>query len=218
MQFGRIRELYARTADDEIRMKSAATDWSDACRRGFRGHRRLRSLTAIVKDYVRRHRHKTRRELRYFRNLPSLKAAITDAGLARRLDGERYKRYSHQRRIPRDALETAAACLHRANLGSARSFADLMARVSNAVGSVHGIGELYIYDTALRLGGHLRLLPREVYLHAGTRRGAQALGLDHRSDSVSPNQLPSVLRRLRPIEIEDVLCIYKDWLRSANGA
>lgn len=199
-------------------MKSAASDWSDQCRRGFRGHRRLGSLAAIVKDYVRRHRHKTIRELRYFRDLPSLEAAITDAGLARRLDGERYRRYSHQRRIPRDALEAATRRLYRANLGSARSFADLITRVSSAVRSVRGIGELYIYDTALRLGGHLRLLPREVYLHAGTRRGAQALGLDHRLESVSPHQLPAVLLRLRPHEVEDVLCIYKDWLRSANGA
>lgn len=199
-------------------MKSAAADWSDPCRRGFRGRRRLRSLAAIVKDYVRRHRHKTIRELRYFRNLPNLQAAITDAGLARRLDGDRYKRYSHQRRIPREALDKATTRLRRAAVGDARSFADLITRVRKAVGPVHGIGELYIYDTALRLGGHLRLLPREVYLHAGTRRGAQALGVDPRSDSVSPNQLRPVLRRLRPHEIEDVMCIYKDWLRSANGA
>jgi hypothetical protein len=57
-----------------------------------------------------------------------------------------------------------------------------------------------------------------VYLHAGTRRGARALGLDHGSDSVSPNQLPPALRRLQPHEVEDVLCIYKDWLSSPNGA
>ena len=199
-------------------MRSVSAEWSDSCRRGFRGHRRLRSLAAILKDYVRRHRHKTIRELRYFRNRPSLEAAITDAGLAQWFDGDRYKRYSHQRRIPRAALETATKRLHRAALGDARSFDDLITRVANAVRPIRGLGELYIYDTALRLGGHLRLVPREVYLHAGTRRGAQALGLDPRSDSLLPNQLPPVLRRLRPHKIEDLLCIYKDWLRSANGA
>jgi len=98
------------------------------------------------------------------------------------------------------------------------SFADLLTHVNTAVRPIHGIGELYVYDTTLRLGGHLRLVPREVYLHAGTRRGARALGLDHRSDSVSPNQLPTVLRRLRPHEVEDLLCIYKDWLRTVDGA
>lgn len=196
-------------------MKSAPDEWPDPCRRGFRGHKRLRSLAAIVRDYIHRHRHKTIRELRYFRNLRSMEDAITAAGLARRPDG---KRWSHQRRIPPSALEKATRRLRRAKLGSASSFADLIARVDTAVRRVHGIGELYVYDTALRLGGHLRLLPHEVYLHAGTRRGARALGLDHRSDSVSPNQLPAALRRLRPHEVEDVLCIYKDWLRSVNGA
>ncbi len=192
-------------------MKSAPDEWPDPCRRGFRGRKRLRSLTALVQDYIRRHRHKTIRELRYFRNLRSMEDAIRETGLARRPDG---KRWSHQRRIPLAALEMATRRLRRANLRSVRSFADLIARVDTAVRPVHGIGELYVYDTALRLGGHLRLRPHEVYLHAGTRRGARALGLDHRSDSVSPSQLPAALRRLRPHEVEDVLCIYKDWLRN----
>jgi hypothetical protein len=86
------------------------------------------------------------------------------------------------------------------------------------VRSVHGIGELYVYDTALRLGAHLRLLPGEVYLHAGMRRGARALGLDHRVRSLAPTKLPTPLRRLRPYEMEDVLCIYEDWLGTAKGA
>ncbi|MBI4192845.1 MAG: hypothetical protein HY525_20220 [Betaproteobacteria bacterium] len=83
--------------------------------------------------------------------------------------------------------------------------------------SVRGIGELYVYDTALRLGAHLRLLPRQVYLHAGTRRGARALGLDHRAKSLAPTKLPAALRCLRPYEMEDVLCIYEDWLGIAKG-
>ena len=198
-------------------MKSAPAEWPDPCRRGFRGRKRLRSLVAIVQDYVRRHRYKTIRELQYFRDLRSLKKAITEAGLARWHDDNRYKRYSHQRRIPQAALEIATRRLHQANLGSAQSFADLIGRVNTAVRSVHGIGELYVYDTTLRLGGHLQLLPREVYLHAGTRSGARALGLDHHSDSVLPTRLPTALRRLKPHEVEDVLCIYKDWLAIANG-
>ena len=196
-------------------MKSAPDRWPDPCRRGFRGRTRLRTLAAIVHDYIRRHRHKTIRELRYFRSLRSLEEAITEAGLARRPDG---KRWSHQRRIPPAALEAATRRSRHADLQSPRSFADLIARVDTAVRLGRGIGELYVYDTALRLGAHLRLLPHEVYLHAGTRRGARALGFDHRSDSIAPDQLPVALHRLRPHEVEDVLCIYKDWLRRANGA
>jgi len=86
-------------------MKSGSESWYDSCRRGSRGKKRLHSLAAIVRDYSHRHRPKTIRELKYFRDLPSLDAAITEAGLAQHYDGKRYKRYSHQRRIPREALE-----------------------------------------------------------------------------------------------------------------
>ena len=196
-------------------MKAAADGWPDPCRRGFRGRKRLRALTAIVRDYIRRHRHKTVRELRYFRKLRGLDQAITEAGLARRPDG---KRWSHQRRIPSTALKTATARLRHARIQDARSFANLIALVEGAVRPVRGIGELYIYDTALRLGAHLRMLPGEVYLHAGTRQGARALGLDHHSPSIPSSKLPPALHRLRTHEVEDVLCIYKDWLRKANGA
>jgi hypothetical protein len=188
-------------------------DWLNPCRRGFRGHRRLNSITAIVQDYICRHRPNAIRELNYFRDRPSLEEAIEQAGLARTPNG---KRSRHQSRIPAPVLQKATRRLRRANLGQVSSFAQLIARVRTATRSVHGIGELYVYDTALRLGGYLRLLPRKVYLHAGTREGARALGLDHRSELISLNQLPVSLRRLRPYEIEDVLCIYKDWLRSAK--
>lgn len=198
-----------------LKPRESGAEWPDPCRRGFRGRRRLRSFAAIVSDYIRRHRPKTTRELRYFRGLRTFEEALTRAGLAQRPDG---RRWSHQRRIPGAVLEQATRRLHQAQLRRTRSFADLIARVNAAVRSVHGIGELYVYDTALRLGAHLQLLPREVYLHAGTKRGARALGLDHRVKSLAPTNLPTSLRRLRPYEMEDVLCIYEDWLGTAKGA
>jgi hypothetical protein len=203
--------------DAESPMNSAPQQRADPCRRGFRGYKRIHSLAAIVRDYIRRHRSKANCELQYFRNLPNLSAAIREAGLARYPDGQRFKRYPHQRRLSPDALEIATKRLGEANLRSARSFDELITRVSAAVQPVDGIGELYVYDTALRLGGYLGFLPRKIYLHAGTRQGAKVLGLDHRSDFVSRNQLPLPIRRLKPHEIEDVLCIYKDWLRSVDG-
>ena len=196
-----------------MRLAPVPTEWPDRCRRGFRGRRRVHSIAAIAQDYVRRHQPKAARELQSFRNIRSLEEAITQAGLARRPDG---KRWSHQRRIPVAVLERATQRLRRGRLESARSFADLIGRVSAAVRSVRGVGELYRYDTALRIGAHLRVLPREVYLHAGTRVGARAIGLDHRAESVSLGQLPVGLRRLQPHEVEDVLCIYKDWLATAK--
>lgn len=186
----------------------------DGCRGGFRGHRRLHSIRAIVRDYMRRHRPRAARELGFFGQMPNLGEAITEAGLARRPDG---KRWDHQRRIPAPVLERATRQLRRAALGNACSFADLIARVDRAVRCIRGVGELYIYDTALRIGAHVRLLPTEVYLHAGARVGARALGIDYRAAQVPPGQLPPGLGRLEAYEVEDVLCIYKDWLATAKG-
>src|SRR5688500_11335366 len=93
--------------------RSIGAEWRDMCRRGPRGQRRLYSFRAIVRDYVRRHRPKTTRELQYFRDLRTFKQALTRAGLAQRSDG---KRWSHQRRIPAAVLAQALQKLRRAGL------------------------------------------------------------------------------------------------------
>jgi len=190
-------------------------EWADGCRRGFRGKRRFRSIATIVQDYTRRFRPRAARELQFFASLRSMDEVITQAGFARMPNG---KRWVHQRRIPDAALERATGRLRLSRLEEARSFDDLIDRVNSAVRSIRGIGELYVYDTALRIGAHLGLMPREVYLHAGARMGAQALHLNSRSGSVPLDRLPVDLRRLEPHEIEDVLCIYKDWLMAARNA
>ena len=73
-----------------------------------------------------------------------------------------------------------------------------------------GLGELYSYDTALRIGRTLGIKPDYVYLHAGTRKGAKRLGLNHKADKLSMKESPECLRSALPEEIEDFLCLYKD--------
>jgi hypothetical protein len=72
------------------------------------------------------------------------------------------------------------------------------------------------HDTAFRIGAKLDLLPVKAYLHAGARVGARALGYDRRLPWIEVSDLPRQLRRLKPYEIEDLLCIYKDVLGSAR--
>ena len=170
------------------------------------------TLTAIVRAYTARYRSGTRDELGGFRDERSLASAIKRAGMAQRRD---LKRYSHQRRLRKAVLKAATAELHRAKVGNATDFDDLHDRVEGAIGSLVGIGELMIYDTSLRLGAHLGLLPRRVYLHRGTRRGARALGLDWRAKSVAVRDCPRELGVLQAHEIEDCLCIFKDKLKRA---
>jgi len=145
------------------------------------------TLAAIVRAYKNRHRFGGCDELAGFRDERTLGAAIRRAGMAERCDG---KRFSHQRRLPKTVLKAATAALHRASVRKANDFDELHQRVGNAIGSLVGIGELMVYDAALRLGAHLRLLPRRVYLHRGTRRGARALGLDWRAKSIALSDCP----------------------------
>ena len=165
------------------------------------------TLASMVRAYVARHRDDSREELRSFKNEPTLSSAIERAGMAKRADG---KRYNHQRRLQDSVLHGATVELRRANLAAAEDFDDLYNRVERAIGSLTGIGELMVYDTSLRLGAHLRLLPGRVYLHRGTRVGARALGLDWKAKSLAVGDCPREFSVLKAYEIEDCLCLFHD--------
>lgn len=121
------------------------------------------------------------------------------------------KRFPHQWRLTQDSLQNATDKLFDAirRIQSCRSFDKLIEIVESTAGTVDGIGELYVYDTALRIGAHLRICPNEVFLHRGTRDGARALGLNVRRRSIPLAELPREFRKLPAREVEHILCIYK---------
>ena len=167
----------------------------------------------ILRDYDECHAHNEERQISWFRDQPSLRAAIETA--ARAAD-ERGKRYDHQYRIRRTAIAQATAALLSCerSIATAASFDALLRLVSDRISEIDGIGELYCYDTALRIGAYLGQFPTRVHLHRGTRAGAMALGLDYRGATLEIADLPPELRRRRPIHVENILCIY----RGAFGA
>lgn len=168
-------------------------------------------LDSIVRDYVDRYRNRAEAELKWFASQSTLEDAVTLAALAKSPSG---RRQSHQRRIPHVVLIESRRLL----LGSlhiicqASSFESLHSTIHNVLHPISGVGELTIYDTALRIAAKLGLEPNHIFLHAGTRIGAKRLGLNTRRPFINPDEFPRALRRLRPREIEDVLCIYKDVL------
>ncbi len=165
------------------------------------------NLGAMVRAYEARHRARSREELASFAAEPTLDAAVRRAGLAQRPDG---KRYDHQRRLPLAVVLQVATCqLEHARFDRAADFDELHRLVDKAIGSIRGVGELTVYDTAVRIGAKLGLKPQRVYLHSGTREGARALGLDWRMAHLTVAQCPRELHRLAPHEIEDCLCIFK---------
>jgi hypothetical protein len=175
------------------------------------------ALDTIVADYIAQHRSRAARELRYFRVLRTDEDAISQAALAQLPNG---KRHPHQRRIPRAALEDSRDRLlaNIDQLRAAASFEVLLDLVDALIRPIPKIGELAVYDIALRIGARFDLEPERVYAHAGTRNGARALRLDVNRHAIDVNELPPPIRSLSAREAEDLLCIYKSKLQDAVGA
>ncbi len=169
-----------------------------------------RTQRGMVRHYTWHYRPWAQDELERFSNLP-FGEAIERAALAK---DERGKRFSHQRRLRGSVLRKARNILVDAakELWRCPSFDQFHRLIQELLNGMRGLGELYYYDTALRIGARMGLMPKRVYLHRGTRDGAHALRLDWRADSLDPRTLPKALAVLKPHEIEDFLCIYKDQL------
>jgi hypothetical protein len=168
------------------------------------------NLNSIALDYVHNVRHKAQDELNWFTQQPTLGRAIEYAALA---INKKRRKYRHQWRLKNISLEAARQILIKNcdAISKSNDFDDLFTLVEELCKPIKGIGELYIYDTSLRIAARLHIMPRKVYLHAGTRAGARALGLDINAKALELSRIPLELRKLEPHEIEDVLCIYKDY-------
>ncbi|MBI5773321.1 MAG: hypothetical protein HZA89_06220 [Verrucomicrobia bacterium] len=175
-------------------------------------------LDKIVQSYLDNHAANEERYLRFYAIQRTLPDAITKAALAELPNG---KRFSHQCWIPLPALTQARDVLLKLNYSKLTTFTDLHELVAQALRPIWGIGPLTIYDTAHRLGAFFKLSPEHVYLHAGVRVGAKALGLEDWKDKLPMNALPAAFQRLRPEQVEDCLCIYKAelqaWARRFRG-
>ena len=146
-------------------------------------------------------------EIERFRKMPSLKVAIKTAAESRKEDGTCY---SHQRRVfsRPEAIPDATKILLAASakVGACSSFEQLQALIVSLLADVFGIGPLYCYDVAIRIGAFLGKLPKKVHLHAGPLKGAELLGLPTERGFLNVSELPEPLQGFQPYEIEDMLC------------
>ena len=170
-------------------------------------------LAQAIDDYLACHQERLRNEVAHYERTSGLRETIERAARAERPDG---KRHDHQRRLPRTTLRDAERRLLaiEPELGRARTFHDLFLLVADALRPVDRAGELFVYDTSLRIGAKLGLRPDRGYLHCGTRKGVKRF---HPAPGafLDLSEVPSTLRRrLSPSEIEDFVCIYKDRVRS----
>jgi hypothetical protein len=171
---------------------------------------RLNSYEEIVEDYRWGARLQAMDELEYFAKLPSLEEAINAVADARKETGALF---NHQRHLEQSTVEEVRRALlaNRDAIARVADFDELIGLVERLIGRIRGAKEMYIYDAALRLGAYLKKLPERVYLHRGTRLGAEALGVSVAGRSwIAVEELPAAFRVLKAYEIEDVLCSYKD--------
>jgi len=173
-------------------------------------------LKQMVDAYIRdpkEGRDRKRKQLEWFKGLrPRLDVAILDAV---KIDPTTGKKHAHQKRNPKDKLADAHEELQakKEDIRAAKDFDALHDIVQREIGHVKLVGNLAIYDIALRIGAFLGKEPKRVYLQRGSAEGARLLGFAGKT--IDPQVLPDAFSRLTPAEIEDFLCVRKSRLAAA---
>jgi hypothetical protein len=172
---------------------------------------RAGDLESLLADFKKHHRSNSARETRFFRTMPSMGLAIYHVAMA--VDGND-RCFDHQFHITQPARRKAKQVLQQieAQMQACRSFHALHSLFLHHLTPVRGLGEMYIYDAALRMGAYLRLYPFYIYLHRGTRVGAKALGLVVNRPYLERTELPKDLQVLSADNIETFLCMYRNQL------
>ena len=102
-------------------------------------------------------------------------------------------------------------------LANYKTFDDLYNAIVKYVQGIDGLGPMYFYDVALRLGVCQGLWPSKVYLQRGAQAGATHLNLTSQSNNLEYSAFPSELHCLNAVEIEDFLCIFQKQLEDLNS-
>lgn len=170
------------------------------------------SHTDVVRHFIRHRRELLHEELDWFAKQPSFARALDEAAHARDQCG---KRLDHQRRLLRHVIPASYPLLQAQarQLDLSQSFDDLLLQVERALAGVYRAGDLYFYDTALRLGAYLGFHPTRVFLQTGSLTGARKLSRVSRARSLPLSAFPEPFHALAPFEMENVLCLYKAVLR-----
>jgi hypothetical protein len=154
--------------------------------------------------------------IEHCRNQKTLLDAIHFAALSENTEG---KRHPHQYRLRKENMKTLEANLLN-DVTSIRKvkYFDKLFKIVEAA-APKGIGDLMIYDTAVRIGAFLQIIPDKIYLHAGTRIGLKKLVKNFTGDTINKNQLPEPLKssNLTCFELEDLFAFIKMNYRSLKN-
>jgi len=169
------------------------------------------SYSEVVARYLEEDKARGDADLAWYAGQPDYSTLLEQAVMCRTEDD---KRHPHQRRIPEQLLRAAHRKLSNVDLKSCKSFDEIHRAIENTAGRIKGIGDLAVFDFACRIGIWMKKMPKRVYLHAGTRAGARALGLGRGRKTIEVKELPPEFRGLSGRHAEDCLCCHKDALNA----
>jgi hypothetical protein len=121
-------------------------------------------------------------------------------------------KHGHQRRLQNSVLISFGKELIeiKDKIHNAIDFDDLITIINSH--KIFGVGEMLVYDTALRIGQYINKAPQKIYLHRGTRIGVENL-INRKIDKkfILKEHLPEPFKScvLTPSQLEDFFCIYK---------
>jgi hypothetical protein len=149
----------------------------------------------------------------YCKNSPDIETAIRRAAMARDEYGHKH---SHQNQYIKDEkLEILEEKMltKKKEILNVNNFDELF-EIIIKTNVFKGKESLTVYDTALRLGFYLNKLPEKIYMHAGTREGAEKIRGRIEGHFLMKKYLPTPFRNcdLTEYELEDLFCVYKDEL------
>lgn len=103
----------------------------------------------------------------------------------------------------------------KADIERSSTFEEVLSIVESIGNVTDGVGQLTMYDTALRLCQPRGMNPKDVHLHRGAWDGASYLKVPDLHNN-APNErelFPKELQVLESWQIEDFLCVCKDQIR-----
>ena len=125
--------------------------------------------------------------LQSYSTLSKLEDVITHASCAHMPPFNSYpKRHPHQRRLRKSTLSEIYKQLQLIRFSGYNTFSGLYDTIEKQISPIYGAGPVMIYDTSLRIGAFLKLKPELIYLHAGARSGAKALGIPGNRITLNP--------------------------------
>jgi hypothetical protein len=169
-------------------------------------------LESAIKHYVKEHLAELEEVKKWYNKKLTLEKAIKEASLGQILRFGKKKMDSHQYRVGYENCELGYEELmkYKNEIIKAKSFEDLFEITEKIRIKVNRIGDLWSYDTALRIGFNMGFEPKEVYLQSGVIDGLNKVLPSNRYKGrcISLKELPKELQVLRPYQVENFLCIY----------